>query len=100
MTNETANEAADAEAGVDLAAEAAKAVSMMVMPMLKVHDPRAIVQGLLLNAVSLSTKIIAAKRWTHQDVASEFSQAMCASLQPQPQEESRIQVVDAQGRPR
>jgi hypothetical protein len=98
MTDETQNEAANESAAVDLVAEAAKAINAAVAPMLKRHDPRAIVQGLLLNAASLSAKILEAEKWTHQDVAAEFSQAMCASLRPQ--EKSRIQVVDAQGLPR
>lgn len=75
---------------------AAHAVSNAVTPLLKTHDPRAIVQALLMSAVSLSTKIVAAKKWTNQDVAMEFSQALCATLEPQ--EESRIQVADATGR--
>lgn len=76
--------------------EAVKAVSDAITPLLKSHDPRAVVQGLLMSAVSLSTKIVAAKKWTNQDVAMEFSQALCATLEPQ--EESRIQVADATGR--
>lgn len=95
MTEETNPQA---EAAAQRLAEASQAVNMMVRPMLKVHDPRAIVQALLMNATSLSTHIIAAGRWTQQDVAMEFSQAMCASLEPQ--EKPRIQVVDATGAPR
>lgn len=90
MTDETQNEAANESA--------AMAINAAVVPMLKKYDPRAIVQGLLLNAASLSSRILAAEKWTHMDVAAEFSEAMCAGLRPQ--ERSRIQVVDAQGLPR
>jgi len=86
-------------AGVDPVASAAKAVSAVVTPLLNDHDPRALVIGLLMNAVRLTAQILKAKRWTAQQAVTEFSQAMCACLEPE-QEKSRIQVVDATGRPR
>lgn len=77
---------------------AADALHEVIEPLLSQHDPRAMVQGLLTHAVSIAKLILAAKRWTHSDVAVEFSQAMCASLEAQP-EKSRIQLVDATGIP-
>lgn len=84
------------EAGPDPIVLATKAISGVVTPLLQEHDPRAVVIGLLMNAVRLTTQILKAKRWTAQQAVGEFSQAMCAMLEPQ--EESRIQVVDATGR--
>lgn len=78
---------------------AVKAVADAVRPLYAEHDARAVVQGLLAGAVGVSQQIIAAKRWTHADVATEFSQALCAALDAQP-EKPLIQVADATGRVR
>lgn len=96
-----ANETNEPQASTDPVSLAAKAVSGAVTPLLQDHDPRALMIGLLMNAVKLAAQILKAKRWTVQQVVTEFSQALCATLEPeQPQEKSRIQVVDATGRPR
>lgn len=75
---------------------AAEALEEAITPLLSQHDPRAMVQGLLIQAVSIARMVLQAKRWTHADVAVEFSQAMCATLEAQP-EKPRIQLVDATG---
>jgi hypothetical protein len=77
-----------------LTAAASVAVSKVVTPLLIEHDPRAIVQGLLMNAVKLSQKIIEAKRWTAQEIVGEFTAALNAAIDAQP-EEARIQIADA-----
>lgn len=77
-------------------ARAAKAVGDAIRPLLSTHDPRALVQGLLMSGVTLSQRIISAKRWTHADVAMEFSQALCAALDAEPTK-PLIQVADATG---
>lgn len=82
-----------------MTAAASVAVSKAVTPLLHDHDPRALVQGLLMNSVSLCQKIIQAKRWTAQQIVGEFTAALNAAIDAEP-EESRIKIADATGRVR
>lgn len=73
-------------------------IASVVNTLIKVADPRLIVNALLGNAAALSQLILAADKATPAHVAHAFSSSLVEALQPQEgveENQSRIQVVPA-----